>query len=321
MPVTAPEHPGSAATANDHVQVPIHGYAFAGGSALASAITTVLGKWNLRVINPLLLNCLIFTTATAIMTFMVFCTRHRTRVVRHIRAGWLWLGFFSLSSVFALWFFWAGVQQMDPSLASFLNRTQVLLVILFGVVFLRERFTRGEALGGTVSIAGIIVMRVSLRMEYSLGFWYVLIGAILFALAELFSKLSVRFIAPVIVTYLRALFVAVVFWIALLGTGADFRGLKQVWPGVIALGFMGPVVARLSYLFALKHLDLSKVAVISQIQPVFVLLLAAVAMGQLPTFREATGGVLLVTGCVVMVVARYRLRRSARSAEAKTRGG
>ena len=112
------------------------GYAFAGASAVASALTTVLGKWNLRVIAPLLLNCLIFSIATGVLTVIILLSRDRKRIVRHSRAGWLWLGLFSMSSVFALWFFWAGVQQMDPSLAAFLNRTEVLLAIILGVVLL-----------------------------------------------------------------------------------------------------------------------------------------------------------------------------------------
>lgn len=282
------------------------GYAFAGGSAVASALTTVLGKWNLRVIAPLLLNCLIFSIATGVLTVIILLSRDKKRIVRHSKAGWLWLGLFSMSSVFALWFFWAGVQQMDPSLAAFLNRTEVLLAIILGVVLLRERFTRGEALGASISIAGIIIMRVTLRMEYSLGFWYVLTGAVFFALAELFSKLAVRFVEPFVLTYLRSLFVAVVFWIALIGKGASFQGLKQVWPGVVALGFVGPIAARMTYLFALKHLDLSKVAVISQTQPVFVLLFAYLGLGQLPTVRETIGGLLLLSGCFVMVMGRYQ---------------
>jgi drug/metabolite transporter (DMT)-like permease len=65
----------------------------------------------------------------------------------------------------------------------------------------------------------------------------------------------------------------------------------------------------MTYLFALKHLDLSKVAVIGQTQPVFVLLLAFLALDQLPTVRETVGGLLLLFGCFVMVVARYRPRR------------
>jgi DME family drug/metabolite transporter len=149
-------------------------------------------------------------------------------------------------------------------------------------------------------------MRATLRMEYSLGFWYVLIGAIIFALAELFSKLAVRFAEPFVVTYLRSLFVAVVFWIIVIAEGANFEGLDKVWPGVLALGFVGPIAARMTYLFALKHLDLSKVAVIGQTQPVFVLLLAFLALGQLPTVRETIGGLLLLIGCFVMVIARYR---------------
>jgi drug/metabolite transporter (DMT)-like permease len=286
----------------------LRGYAFAATSALASALATVVGKWNLTAVSPLVLNCLIFSIATGFLTFVVLFSKQNRNLFQHTGRGWIWLGLFSLSSVFALWFFWAGVQQMDPSLAAFLNRAEVLLAILLGVILLRERFTGAEGLGAAISVAGILIMRLSLRMEYTLGFWYVLAGAVFFALAELFSKLAVRFIEPLLLTYLRSLFMAIVFWLALLGTGASFRGLDRVWPGIVALGFLGPVSARMTYLFALKHLDLSKVAVIGQTQPVFVLLIAFLALGELPTVRETLGGFLLLSGCLVMVAARSRYR-------------
>ncbi|MCK4462395.1 MAG: EamA family transporter, partial [candidate division Zixibacteria bacterium] len=86
--------------------------------------------------------------------------------------------------------------------------------------------------------------------------------------------------------------------------------LEKVWLGVVALGLIGPIMARMMYLLALKRMDLSKVAVISQSQPVYVVLIALFALGQLPTVRETAGGIFLVIGCVVMIFARARPTRN-----------
>jgi drug/metabolite transporter (DMT)-like permease len=60
------------------------------------------------------------------------------------------------------------------------------------------------------------------------------------------------------------------------------------------------------YLLALRRLELTKVVVVSQSQPVFVIVIAATALGQLPSFREITGGILLTLGCLVMILARSK---------------
>jgi len=280
------------------------GYAFAVTSSMGSALAVVIGKWNLEAVSPLLLNCLIFSIATILLSGVLLPFRGIRKTFTLTRRGWLWLSLFAASSWVALWAFWAGVQQMDPSLAAFLNRSEVPVAILLGMIFLKERFNRTEILGMLLSIAGIVIMRLTLRIEYSTGFYLVLLGSLFFGITEFVSKIALRHVEPVVLAYIRGMFMAGVFWIVFLGSGQGFDGLGEVWPGVIALGFTGPVLARLLYLSALKRMALSKVAVISQSQPVYVILIAFLALGQLPTFREITGGICLTAGCLLMIMSR-----------------
>jgi uncharacterized membrane protein len=282
------------------------GYIFAVCSAVATAMATVVGKWNLAAISPLLLNSLIFTVATALLSVSLVPAWGVGRVFRHNRRGWLWILAFTFTSLVALWAYWTGVQLMDPSLATFLNRTEVPIAIMLGIIFLKERFTTTETIGAILSIAGIVIMRITLRVEYSDGFWFVLGGSVFFGLTEFVSKIAVRHVHPMILTYLRNGFMAVMFWIVFLSIGGSYDGLDRVWPGVIALGFLGPLLARGLYLTALKRMELSKVAVISQSQPIFVMILAYSFLSQLPTFREMIGGLFIIAGVILMALSRYR---------------
>ena len=286
------------------------GYAIALMSSFCSGLATVIGKYNLEYVSPLLMNSLIFTIATTAFAVWTLPRRNLRQSFSISRVGWFWILMFALTSWMALWAFWAGVQRMDPSLASFLNRSEVLVAILLGIIFLRERFTKLETIGTILAFAGIAIMRFTLRVEYSEGFWYVLIGAIFFGTTEFVSKIAVRHAAPVIVAFIRNGFLALFFWITLFSGG--YSGLEDfgtVWMTVLALGIIGPVLARILYLFALKRLELSKVAVISQIQPVFVMIIALIFLSQFPTLRETTGGLFLLFGIVVMVWGRYRKKR------------
>jgi drug/metabolite transporter (DMT)-like permease len=108
------------------------------------------------------------------------------------------------------------------------------------------------------------------------------------------------------------MFMAALYWVFFLAGGLDFDGLDIVWPGVLALGLVGPILSRMNYLLALRRIELTKVAVISQSQPVFVVLIAMSFLGQLPTLQEAIGGLVLTAGCVTMVAARKpRLKQPA----------
>ncbi len=284
------------------------GYVFSFTSAFFAACATVVGKWNLIYISAILMNSMIFSIATIIMSVAYLPFQRTKGLFKLSGRGFFWLAMFSVSSLLAIWLFWIGVKRIDPSLAAFLNRTEVLIAVLMGMIFLRERFNKLETAGAILSILGIVIMRITLRVEYTSGFWFVLAGSFFFGLTEFFSKMCVRYMRPIIVVYLRNLFMASVYWIIFFSFSRDFSGIEIVWPGVIALGIFGPILSRMIYMMALKRLELSKVAVISQTQPIYVVILALLFLEQIPTLREILGGVFLTVGCLIMVLARTRRR-------------
>jgi len=295
------------------------GYGLAFASAFFSAVATVLGKWNLQYVSVLAMNGMIFTIATIVFSIIVVPRRGLAGSFRMSKQGWLWTILFAVTSWLAIWLFWLGVHEMDPSLASLLNRSEVLVAILLGVVFLKERFSRRESIGTLLALAGIIVMRLTLRFEYSDGFLFVLVGSVFFGITEFVSKIAVRHVDPTMLAFVRNSILALMYWVTALAYKADFSMERGSWIGIIALGLIGPVAARWIYLLALKRLDLSKVAISSQIQPAYVLLLAALFLGVIPTIRESVGGVLLLAGSLMLVSGKHR--RNQRSTNRSDAGG
>lgn len=285
---------------------PRSGYIIALVSSFGAGAGTVIGKWNLESISPLLMNATVFSIGTLMLSAWIFPRNGFKNAFRLSRRGWFWLAMFSLSSWVAVMTYWSGVQKMDPTLASFLNRSQVLVAIFLGIFFLRERFRTIETVGAILSITGIVIMRLTLRGEYSAGFWLVLVGSLFFGITEFVSKIAVRHVEPSILTYLRNALLAVSYWVVFFTTDLTFDGLDQVWIGVIGLGFFGPILSRMLYVMALQRLDLSKTAVISQSQPIWVILIALFFLNQLPTIREVVGGVFLLFGCVLMIAGQWR---------------
>lgn len=289
--------------------LPRTGYILSFTSTFFAACATVLGKWSLEYISPLLMSTLMFSVATVIMSAAFVPFRGIRNVFCLSREGWLWLLLFTGSSLIAIWCFWAGVQKMDPSLAAFLSRSEVLIAVLLGIIFLGERFNRRETFGAVLSILGIVIMRLTLRVEYSTGFWLVLIGAFFFGLTEFFSKKTVKHVEPIVAVYLRNMIMSIMYWIILMSAEPDFGGLNRVWIVVVVLSICGPILSRVVYMMALARLELSKVAVISQTRPVFVILLAFGVLSQLPTFREIIGGLFLTSGCLIMAFSRQRQKK------------
>ena len=285
------------------------GYFYASLSAMMAAVLIVTGKWTLYSISPLALNALIFPMGAVLLAPTLFFRKRWKLILAMDWTAWKWTLAFSVLAFVAIWTYWIGIKMMDPTLASFLNRFETLVTISLGMAILGERFSRGEGVGTFLVLGGIVLMKFTFRAEYSLGFWVVLFSAICFGTAEFFAKIAVRYVDPLTISFIRNVVTSILFWIAVPLAGASFEGASSVWWGILVIALTGPILTRPIYLFALKHLEVSKVALIQQSQPVFVAILALVALSQTPAPREIIGGLFVVGGCLLIIVSRKKLAR------------
>jgi drug/metabolite transporter (DMT)-like permease len=289
----------------DHPNVSL-GYLFSGMSALFASVAIVAGKWTLHGISPLALNALVFPIGSVVLGLTIIPQKRWKRVFALNGKAWAWTLSFTVLAFVAIWTYWIGIKMMDPTLASFINRTETLVTIFLGFVILGERFSRGEGLGALLVLAGIVLMKFTLRVEYSTGFWVVLFSAVCFGTAEFIAKIAVRYVDPLTLSFVRNLISAMMFWVVVAFMGTSFAGVRSVFWGVIIIAIMGPILTRPIYLAALKHIEVSKVALINQSQPVFVAIMALSALNQTPAPREIIGGLFVIGGCLLIIMSRKK---------------
>jgi drug/metabolite transporter (DMT)-like permease len=287
---------------------PSMGYLYASLSAMMASVLIVSGKWTLHSISPLALSALVFPIGAVILGLTMIPRKRWKRIFALDRRGWSWTVIFSVLAFVAIWTYWIGLKMMDPTLASFLNRSETLVTISLGILILGERFSREEGFGAFLVLAGIVLMKFTFRAEYSAGFWVVLFSAVCFGTAEFIAKIAVRYVDPVTLSFLRNVISSVLFWIAVAFVGTSFEGVGSVWWGILIIAFAGPILTRPIYLYALKHIEVSKVALINQSQPVFVAILALVALSQTPAPREIIGGIFVIGGCLLIIISRRKVR-------------
>ena len=283
------------------------GYFYASLSAVMASILIVSGKFTLNVISPLALSAIVFTFGAIVLGLAMLPKRRWRRISALDKRAWGWTIAFSVLAFVAIWTYWIGLSMMDPTLASFLNRSETLVTISLGIVILGERFTRGEGVGTLLVLAGVVVMKLTFRAEYSAGFWVVLFSAVCFGTAEFIAKIAVRYVDPLTLSFLRNVISSVLFWIAAAFVGISFEGAGSVWWAILIIALTGPILTRPIYLYALKHIEVSKVALVNQSQPVFVAILALMALSQTPAPREIVGGVFVIGGCLLIIMSRKKI--------------
>lgn len=287
---------------------PSLGYLFSSISAMMASVLIVTGKWTLNTISPLALNAVVFPIGAVVLGLAMIPSNRWRRIIAMDRRAWFWTVAFSVLACVAIWTYWIGIKMMDPTLASFLNRFEILVTVSLGMVILGERFTRGEGVGAFLVLGGMVLMKLTFRAEYSLGFWVVLFSATCFGTAEFFAKIAVRYADPLTISFLRNVITSVLFWIAVPIVGTSFEGVGTVWWALMILALTGPILTRPIYLFALRHLEVSKVALINLSQPVFVAILSLVALSQVPAPREIIGGLFVIGGCLLIIISRKKVQ-------------
>jgi drug/metabolite transporter (DMT)-like permease len=204
-------------------------------------------------------------------------------------------------SIAALQSLWMGIQHLDPTVAAFISRLQTLVSVFLGVIFLKERFGRREIIGALLLIAGVVIIRISFDLALSFWFWVMVASGVFFGITEIFAKQAVGNLHPIPLNFVRNSIIAVFFIVVLIAQGQPLFEFQGTWWHVLAIGIAGPLLSRLSFLNALSRIEVSKAVLVNQTQPIFVFLISFTVLSVIPTPRELIGGLLILTGCVILI--------------------
>jgi drug/metabolite transporter (DMT)-like permease len=198
---------------------------------------------------------------------------------------------------------YAGLVTLGVGLAAFSGRTEVLVTIALGAWLLGERLRRLEVVGGALALAGLALMCLpeggtgGLRV----GFVWVFLGSLGFGASEVLAKVALREVDANTAVLVRSVLLAAA-WIGI----ALVTGEAKVPEGYVVLAaagaaLCGPVAARVFYLHALRTLDLSRAALVAQVQPLCAALIGYAALGDALAPLEWAGGLVLLLGTVLVV--------------------
>jgi transporter family protein len=303
---------------DDTVRDPIRGFAFALAGAFVVSSNFVTAKFGLRGFDSETFS-LVWTTAAALYALtivLVFGQRKQLRLPRHTVGRVVVLG---LATGIGMVFSWAGLSRLDPAFASFLWRLSPVLTIILAGVFLGEGLSINELpaaglvlIGGIMSVAGDWQV-VSVRS----GTVLTLLASLSAAFQRFIAKTVADDVHPNVLTFYRVGVgsVAVMVWSLVRGS-IDLDVAPVHWIATLSGAFLGPCLSFLLTYRSFRYWDLSRSTLLLMSQPMFVLVMAYVAFGTLPSGRQLAGGLAILIGAVWFVAIHLRhSRQSDRHAE------
>lgn len=194
------------------------------------------------------------------------------------------------------------VQYIDAGTASMLNKLSTLFSVLFGVLWLHERFRAGQWLGAMLALAGVFTIAFQPGDYLRFGALLIVIGTFSYALHTALVKRDGGDIDFVNFFFFRvAASTAALFLIALARGRLVLPSSMEVWLLLTFVGVVDVVLSRLCFYWALRHMTMSVHALILTVSPVLAVLWSYLLIGDLPTLQQVLGGAGVVIGVLLVM--------------------
>ena len=200
---------------------------------------------------------------------------------------------------------YAVCQALSGSSATMFNvlaRSEIIIAMILGWIFLRERVSLKVWGAVAVVLCGILVMR-SESLSLDLNDWstvlWALCSASSFASIQVLAKSIIHEVDPQALNVIR-LTVALLLLLAIPGMASDVWALPpEAWGWLGLAAFFGPFIGRVAYTYALRYHSIARAMTAVTFAPVLTLVLEFVLFGRMLTLPELLGGALVLTGILL----------------------
>jgi drug/metabolite transporter (DMT)-like permease len=195
----------------------------------------------------------------------------------------------------------------DPSVTSFLGNLFPVFLTTLGIIFLKERFTWLEALGGSLAITGAFVISYTGELDWNKffipGTGLVVMNTLLAATFSVIVKKNVQKASPVVFNlnsngWIFLFFIGYFIW-----SGQSLAIPVTAFRNIALGAFFGSFLGLLSFYYSYRYIAASRSSIIQSLKGIFVLIIAFFYFGNFPLSIQLWGGGITILGVIVMTMA------------------
>ena len=267
------------------------------------SLNFIIGKIALRHMDPISLAALRLELA-ALLILPIYLFRGRAaRTPFRVRDTWMYvfLGFFGV--VVNQGFFTVGLRYTTSGHSSVVVAAGPVVILLLARALKLEAITTSKILGMAISIAGVALLATEQGLNFRSP---IMIGDLLtfaatsgYAIYTVYGKKVAQDYDSISMNTFNMVAAAILLLPLAIRQGIRLDWGSVGWVGWGAMFYMAAfssVVAYILFYWTLRYLSPSRVAVVSYFEPLAVIVLAAVLLGERPTGHLLAGGALVIFG-------------------------
>lgn len=284
---------------------------FAIGSAVFAGLTAILAKVGIRHTPSNLATALRTVIVLAFAWLMVFIVGSQDTIGTLSSTTWVFLVLSGLATGASWLCYFRALQLADVNQVTPIDRSSVVLSVLFAIVLLGETDDLPTRLGG-IALIGVgtylMIDRPPTPQGSPARSWTWLLfaagSAVFAALTAILGKVGITDVESNLGTAIRTVVVLALAWVVVFLTGEQ-RALRRIdrrdgW--FIAASGVATGASWLCFYHALQSGPASLVVPIDKLSIVVTIAFAALFLRERLTTRSVTGLALLVGGTLVMLV-------------------
>lgn len=213
--------------------------------------------------------------------------------------------------------FFLAIQTIpDPSVTSFLGNLFPVFLSILGITFLKERFTRIEALGAMIAVIGAFAISYSGDMSWSKffipGTGFVVINTLFAATVSVIIKKNVHKASPEIFNLNSNGWLFICFIFYFIHSGQSLAIPSTAFQNIALSAFFGSFIGLLSFYYSYRYMAASRSSIIQSLKGIFVLIIAYFFFGNFPLPIQLIGGAVTIAGVIIMTLAKGGMFRAAK---------
>lgn len=286
------------------MRVQLTGFVLAFGGMVLLGCNYITAKTAMQGFNPNTFATLWYAVATLFSLVLTLAMGQGPQLRVRGRELMLMLGL-GLTLTCSALLGWRALSIMDPTFCAFLGRLVPMMIILLGVVFLREHVRPLEWLAVAVMVGGGVISTLG-------GTWQAEWWAIVLTLAACFFT-ALQFtlgkfggdknIPPLVMNVYRTAVTTVIISIVTLVRG-EFD-LSQAgsyhWAALLLGALLGPCLSVALIYASYRYWEMTRTAMVLTLQPLAVLPMAYLVFHDIPGGWKLSGGALILLGGVWLV--------------------
>ena len=207
----------------------------------------------------------------------------------------------SLAGVLGNYSICQSLSLASPTLMVLLMRSEVIIAMILGWIFLKEFVTLRIFTAVVLIIAGIVVMKLD-SLSFAFNEWSAILWAFSaafgFASMQVLAKSIIHEINPQVFNVFRLAIGLALLW-CVEEVRIEIPALNILeWMWIAMAAFCGPFWGRVAFTYTLRFLTISKANIIVSFAPVITLLFEFFVYGTLISWLETLGGTIMLAAII-----------------------